>query len=313
MEFSTDGHSVSVLMRKPTQPGDERSQQHDDPAAHQPAPSSEGVAQGGDSVEMWGIDPGAIDLFHAVNQNGEHVSYSTKQYRELSKQTASTKTGNAWVKGDANIQGFWDGLPEVKTSRVQQLSAHIKYVLRNLPWVLDWYMNKPFRMLRFRRYVMAERTFAGICARLTAKSGHETTVGFGDWSNQDAGGILRIRGPVKKLIARLTSRCRVVMIDEFHTSKLHNACGQSMTNAYCHKHAKQSPRGQSGTSDRVHQVLICSNRCCPGPAARMGMHRDKNAAMNMLCLLRLQLRNQPRPPHFTRGADPDQCHSAPFV
>ena len=49
----------------------------------------------------------------------------------------------------------------------------------------------------------------------------------------------------------------------------------------------------------------------------MGMHRDKNAAMNMLCLLRLQLRlqlrNQPRPPHFTRGADPDQCHSAPFV
>ena len=67
MEFSTDGHSINVLMRKPTQPGDERSQQHDDPAAHQPAPSSEGVAQGGDSVEMWGIDPDAIDLFHAVN------------------------------------------------------------------------------------------------------------------------------------------------------------------------------------------------------------------------------------------------------
>ena len=109
MEFSTDGHSVSVLMRKPTQPGDERFQQHDDPAAHQPAPSSEGVAQGGDSVEMWGINPGAIDLFHAVNQNGEHVSYSTKQYRELSKQAASTKTGNPWVKGDANIQGFWMG------------------------------------------------------------------------------------------------------------------------------------------------------------------------------------------------------------
>ena len=107
----------------------------------------------------------AMDLFHAVNQNGEHVSFSTKQYCELSKQTASTKTGNAWVKGDASIHGFWDGLPEVITFRVQQLSAHIKYVLRYLPWVLGWYMNKPFRMLRFRRYVMAERTFAGICAR----------------------------------------------------------------------------------------------------------------------------------------------------
>ena len=313
MEFSTDGHSVSVLMRKPTQPGDDRSQHHEDHTAYQRAPSSEGVAPGGESVEMWGIDPGAIDLFHAVNQDGEHVSCSTKQFRELSKQTASTKTGNAWVKGDARIQGFWDGLPEVKTSRVQQLSAHIKYVLRNLPWVLAWYMKRPFRMLRFRRYCMAEHTLAGICARLTAKSGHETIVGLGDWSNQDAGGFLRIRGPVKKLTARLTSRCRVVMIDEFHTSKLHNACGQSMTNAYCHKHAKQSPHGQSGTSDRVHQVLICSNRCCPGPGACMGMHRDKNAAMNMLCLLRLQLCNQPRPPHFTRGADPEQCHSAPFV
>ena len=56
------------------------------------------------------------------------------------------------------------------------------------------------------------------------------------------------------------------MIDEFHTSKLHNACGQSMTNAYCHKHAKQSPHGQSGTSDGVHQVLIfqqmLSRTCC---------------------------------------------------
>ena len=92
------------------------------------------------------------------------------------------------------------------------------------------------------------------------------------------------------------------MIDEFHTSKLHNACGQSMTNAYCHKHAKQSPHGQSGTSDRVHQVLICSNRCCLGPAARMGMHRDKNAAMNMLCLLRLQLCNQPRPPPIKQSS-----------
>ena len=138
-------------------------------------------------MEMWEIDPGAIDLFHAVNQDGEHVSCSTKQYRELSKQTASTKTGNAWVKGDARIQGFWDGLPEVKTSRVQQLSAHIKYVLRNLPWVLGWYMKRPFRMLRFRRYCMAEHT------RLTAKSGHETIVGLGDWSNQDAGGFCASR------------------------------------------------------------------------------------------------------------------------
>ena len=86
------------------------------------------------------------------------MSCSTKQFRELSKQTASTKTGTSWVKGDARIQGFWDGLPEVKTSRVQQLSAHIKYVLRNLPWVLGWYMKRPFRMLRFRRYCMAEHT-----------------------------------------------------------------------------------------------------------------------------------------------------------
>ena len=149
-------------------------------------------------MEMWGIDPGAIDLFHAVNQNGEHVSYSTKQYRELSKQTASTKTGNAWVKGDANIQGFWDGLPEVKTSRVQQLSAHIKYVLRNLPWVLGWYMNKPFKMLPFRRYVMAERTLAGICARLTAKSGHETTVEF--WGLEQSGcrGLFAHPGPCQE-------------------------------------------------------------------------------------------------------------------
>ena len=127
MEYSTDGHSVCMLMRKPrkpTQPGAEGSQQHDDPAAHQPAPSNEGVAPGGEYVERWGIDPGAVDFFHAINQDGEHVSCSNKQ----SKQTAATKTGN-WVKRNASIPGFGDGLP-VKTSRVQQLSAHVKHVLR---------------------------------------------------------------------------------------------------------------------------------------------------------------------------------------
>ena len=61
---------------------------------------------------------------------------------------------------------------------------------------------------------MAEHTLVINCSHLTAKSGHETIVGFDDWSNQDAGGFLRIRGPVNKLIARLTSRCRVLMIDE---------------------------------------------------------------------------------------------------
>ena len=92
--------------------------------------------------------------------------------------------------------------------------------------------------------------------RLTAKLGRKTIVGFGDWSSRDAGGFLRTRGPVKKLTARLTSRCRVEIIDEFHTPASCNACGQSMINAYCHKDAKQNPHGQSGNSGRVNQVLI---------------------------------------------------------
>ena len=124
---------------------------------------------------------------------------------------------------------------------------------------------------------------------------------------------MRIRGPVKKIKARLTSRCRVEMTDEFHTNNLHNACGQSITNAYCHKHAKQSPHDQSGNPERLPQVLICSNGCCSGPDACMGMHCDTNAAMNMLCLLQLQLCNHFRPQHSSREADLDHCHLAPFV
>ena len=79
---------------------------------------------------------------------------------------------------------------------------------------------------------MAVRILAWLCPRLTAKLGRKTIVGFGDWRSRDAEGFLRTRGPVKELTARLTSRCRVETIDEFHTPASCNACGQSMINAY---------------------------------------------------------------------------------
>ena len=298
-EILTDGHAVSIVMRKPKQ------------EAQAPRPL---VLEEYDDV--LGLDPGRTDLFTTCDLHGEHKHHSTKQFRHDATFMNSLKTIKGWMDRSALAKRVNEQLPTRKTSDLQVLRQHIQYVLPVLDCMLQWHMDKPFRKLKLRRYIASKKALQRICDELTSRGGRRTLIGYGDWSNRDSGGIIKgsMPGPVKKLEAELHKRCRVVSIDEFRTSKLHHTCGGVLDNRHRHKHyrakdeARGHVRGELRRGTRVHKVLHCANSGCSG----ISMDRDQNASRNILRLLILQGQSKPRPPQFTRGVELREDMPAPF-
>ena len=138
---------------------------------------------------------------------------------------------------------------------------------------MNWYLNKPFRKLKLRRFIGAQKALREICDMLMSRSGEKTLVGFGDWSNRDSAGVIKRRpaGPVKRLEQALSKRCRVVSVDEFRTSKIHHSCGCVMKHRRGHFHKKRSEECAGGEligERKIHSVLFCSNKSCGTTANR---------------------------------------------
>ena len=291
-EVLTDGHSVSIVMRKPKK--DAMTQRSFMDLDH--------------FKDIIGVDPGRRDLLTTCDLEGRHTHYTTKRYREDAGHKASLKTIQGWMDRCELARTVNEGIPTRKTSDLDVLKRHVLFVLPVLSRMLQWHMDKPFRKLKLRRYISSKRALRKMCAELTAKAGRQTLVGFGDWSNRDSAGIIKKSpsGPVKKLEAELRRHCKVVSVDEFRTSKLHSHCGCQTRNAYCHKHERRS--GELKGTVKAHSVLHCAHNGCSG----ISMNRDDNASLNILRLLILDCQGFSRPPQFCRGFELRDGMPAPF-
>ena len=290
-EVLTDGHSVSIVMRKPKK----------DVVTQRPVDLDQ-------YRDIVGLDPGRRDLLTTCDLEGRNTHYSTRHYREDAGHKASLKTIQGWMDRSATAGAVNESLPTRKTSNLETLKLHVLFVLPVLSKMLQWHMDKPFRKLKLRRYISSKRALSKICAELTSRAGKQTLIGFGDWSNRDSAGIIKKSpaGPVKKLEAELRRHCKVVSVDEFRTSKLHSHCGCQTRNAYCHKHERKS--GELKGVVKAHSVLHCAHNGCSG----ISMNRDDNASLNILRLLILDCQGFPRPPQFCRGFESRDGMPAPF-
>ena len=266
-EVVLDGKGVSIVLRKPK-------------PKRTSFASSEHMMMS--KAERWGLDPGRRDLFVASNQQQHIQRCSTRHFYQEAGYRYSARKIKTWQNGDAEIAESIHNMPLRKTASVEELQTSIRFVLPRLDGLIRFHMSKGFRDLKFKRYVLAQRKLQQICRQLTAKSGKQTIVGFGDWSNKDDAGIIKKSpaGPVKRLERLMHNYCKVVSVDEFRSSKLHEACHCQLEPAFIHKHNK---RGKPEFCKRVkvHSVLFCRNKSCHG----MTVNRDVNASRNILRLL----------------------------
>lgn len=265
-EVVLDGKGVSIVLRKPR------------PVCQSTKAAAHTYYIG--TSERWGLDPGRRDLFVASNQHGDIQRCSTRQFYHESGYKYSTKKIRTWQDKHSAVKEAIHNMPSKKTSRLDLLQKHISFLLPRLDMLTQFHLKKGFRDLKFTRYVLAQKKLLKICRQLTKASGRATTVGFGDWSNKDDGGIIKKSpaGPVKRLERQLSNHCQVVPVDEFRSSKLCHRCHGCTENMRCEKVCAD------GVSRRVkvHSVLFCRNsKSCHG----MTMNRDVNASRNILRLL----------------------------
>lgn len=191
-----------------------------------------------------------------------------------------------------------------------------------LDYLLHHHMQRPYRQLRFTRFVMQQKVLAQLCNQITGASRYvdsrRTLVGVGNWSNNDPGGFFKScpAGPVKKLVHLLSQKCSIVIVDEYHTSKL---CAECATELCAMKGTiKQKSRSGASSVEQIgdqalggkasrykwHAGDVYSVRLCPNKVCHARVNRDVNASRNILALLQASLRREARPAPFSRSRPP---------
>lgn len=283
-EIVTDGRSVCITLRRPKR---------------EPSTSPEIKLEG--HGEVWGLDPGRREIFVATNTEGNVARWSCKRYYHEAGFKRSAKKIKGWQEKDAFVKDTITNMPTKKSAHVSGLMRYLRFVLPRLDRMLRFGMSRRIRDLKFGRYVGKQKTLSRMCDDLTKRAGRDTLIGFGDWSNKDSAGIIKKSpaGPVKTLELELRKRCRVVSVDEFRSSKLHECCHRPMQNMYSERQFVDKKTGSKTIrTSKIHSVLLCRSRGCDG----MRVNRDVNASRNMLMLLREQLQGR-RPAAFSRATD----------
>ncbi|POM74455.1 Hypothetical protein PHPALM_8591 [Phytophthora palmivora] len=238
-EILTDGKAVSIVLRKPKR--------------HVLDKQSEKDSKTYNFGKVWGLDPGRRDLFVATNNFGQTTSCSSREFYEDAKYTSSNKTTHYWIDHNPKILEAIHNMTSPKTCSLQTLETYAK----------------PFRKLKFRRYIFMKKKLRELCQKQTARAGRNTLVGFRDWSATDYGGLIKKcpAGLVKRFGKELKHYCIVDSIPEFRTKLTFQL-------------ALRKCKDDVVRRVKIYSVLHCRHNSCFG----MTVNRDQNASKNILLL-----------------------------
>jgi transposase len=225
-----------------------------------------------------GMDPGLRLFIAAVkNPNGQYenvkILNATYQY-ENGSHTRKMKRIKWTKKQDELIEKDRD--PEISSMSPTKYKEFVKFELKWMKKKQLLYNQKKIARLKLDEYVRKHKT---VCSYVNQLVGSAKKVGvyYGDASiaaNSPIKGYVRVPGKLLKEKLKLHPRVRVIMVDEFRSSKLCSLCYKEL----------QIPKSP-------HRFVSC-------PSCKNVFNRDINAANNMLTLGRLgELR---RPIEFCR-------------
>uniref|UniRef100_K3X435 Uncharacterized protein n=1 Tax=Globisporangium ultimum (strain ATCC 200006 / CBS 805.95 / DAOM BR144) TaxID=431595 RepID=K3X435_GLOUD len=216
-EILTDGKSVSVVLRKPKRKS---------------TPCNINLA---DYDVVWGLDPGRRDLFVATNQLGDKVSCSRREYCEYAHINESNQIIRHWQHSQSDVLEAIRNMPTKKTASLECMKEYVDFMVPRLGFLLTFFVAKPFRKLKLRRFISMQKKLRKMCLQLIEGAGRHTIVGFGDWSNRDVAGLIKKcpSGPVKRFERELRESRTVVPIDEYRTSEVHADCHTPLVYQYC--------------------------------------------------------------------------------
>ena len=253
------------------------------------------------------IDPGKKGLC-LLDEERNNLNYNTIQRRKESLRKRNNyimnveKENNYIIQKENTLSDY-----DSKTVYYEKFKDFIreKHKVNNL--VYDFYNNKLFRKLKFRTHIYlrkSEDKFLNNIEKIYGKK-EDIAIIYGDWSNpkQMKHLIPSSNLGLKRLIEK---KYKVLMIDEYCTSKLCSKCNKELTyykmtkkdiEIYENKHLIDKKELKSKTK---HRLLVCSGCCGSENKKSTFWNRDVNACLNMLKLTRQWINTKSRNVLFSR-------------
>jgi hypothetical protein len=285
----TDGISVSVTMRRMTggsgSSGSRMSEEDDIRAC--------GLDLKGCAV--YGLDPGRKTLFYASAspaKRSEKLWCSNREYRHRLRVLPRQHKVEKWLERE-QLKKFLDDMPSFKQMTVPLLERHIRYCFTRIEDVLKFYGCAQYRKFKQNGHYTKQRVLEKMVDKITKKR-RNVVLAYG---SANVGSCVRHNPPIaaKAFRRRCQQKCKVVMIDEYRTSRVCSECGGNLKQMKGEKVPEHDKAPQEWKRKSIWAVQVCQD-------CGMVWNRDRNASINILSIFHSLISTGERPAPFRRPA-----------
>lgn len=244
------------------------------------------------------IDPGRRDLMYAYHpkttRKKKHSTLSKREYYEEAGMTRRRLARDRYILKKRNVPSFNIAMESIsahslKCSSTAMLSAHLTIHHQHFSRMHQVYSASIFTRHRFDALVMKykclDRFFVhllkgykkGKRAKMGDKSNIVVVFGAAKFPTTCRGDI---SGPLVSLVKRLARYCRVMLIDEFRTSKKCHRCEGDVEGRALPQRVSKKEAGYDIINKSAPMRTPWALRWCRAPQCSKFIQRDLNACLN---------------------------------
>ena len=240
--------------------------------------------QPGDQINYFANDPGNVNLASVIQvSNGElvdKISFTKKQYKKESHIVKNTAKRKKWDEVvEPEILKLSQCCTKTSSSHVFETYLNTKIPMYNKLW--NHYGDLKFARLSFDTFVRSSSSIDGFFLRLSktnkfdVKEHDKPLLKFGEATWDPGKGWTS--GPTKKMIFHAKKYFRVVLVDEYNTTKTCCTCGCKMEPI---KQRFTGPvrQGERRWNVKCRGLMRCRSNVCLSVPLKS---RDYNAAINI--------------------------------
>lgn len=192
-----------------------------------------------------GVDPGNYKMLNFMKSDGEMFTVTKGYYNEISHITRNTHKKQQIIQTDTKMSEINTALSEtcIRSASRDQYVAYMKIVADNWEFLWKYKQNKRFSALRYDTYINSKRAISRICREIRSEVvsyGNKKPVilAFGNGNGNMTINNTKnssSHGPIKRIAKALSVNMRVVVTDEYNTSKLCSECDAKLHHPKTHR------------------------------------------------------------------------------